>query len=306
MMPSPGGTPETCQFTTPPTLPAGTYDLYVAAVGVQSKSPFPFTVGVGGTSDGGTIGTSDAGVDATTGGVSDAGPGEGASPSAAGSSSAGASSSGPSAGGGSTPGAGGGATGGATGAASPNGDASSTTHGSAAGCGCRLTSDLRNERSTGPAGAALFALGMLALRRRSRRGLPGRGLPTPLVGFEARLFHRLRKAGSKLEVVATTHAGDVQIERGECRLLARGLFAVEWRSGWTAEELAVPTVSPRFQSVVPFHGDRLEQLDVVPSSTTRTTRGAHRVPGDPCPVVAPEAADEVASRRSLALATQRH
>jgi len=45
MMPSPGPTPETCDFTPPANLPDGSYDLYVSAVGVPSKDPFPFTVG---------------------------------------------------------------------------------------------------------------------------------------------------------------------------------------------------------------------------------------------------------------------
>ena len=62
MMPSKGPAPETCQFTTPKNLPAGTYDLYVSAVGVQSKTPVSFTPGVGGmVSDGGTGVASDSG-----------------------------------------------------------------------------------------------------------------------------------------------------------------------------------------------------------------------------------------------------
>jgi MYXO-CTERM domain-containing protein len=62
MMPSPGNTPETCQFTTPAGLPDGSYSLYVSAVGVQSKDGFPFTTGVGGngSSDGGATKVVDA------------------------------------------------------------------------------------------------------------------------------------------------------------------------------------------------------------------------------------------------------
>jgi MYXO-CTERM domain-containing protein len=64
MMPSKGPTPETCQFTTPTNLPEGTYNLFVSAVGVQSKDGVPFTVGVGttgGGGDGGTAAAADAG-----------------------------------------------------------------------------------------------------------------------------------------------------------------------------------------------------------------------------------------------------
>jgi MYXO-CTERM domain-containing protein len=56
MTPSKGSTPETCQFTTPAGLPAGSYNLFVSAVGVQSKNPFPFTVGQSTTGTGGTSG----------------------------------------------------------------------------------------------------------------------------------------------------------------------------------------------------------------------------------------------------------
>ncbi len=53
MMPSIGNTPETAQFTTPAGLATGTYNLFVSAVGVQSKTGFAFTTGVGGSGDGG-------------------------------------------------------------------------------------------------------------------------------------------------------------------------------------------------------------------------------------------------------------
>ncbi len=45
MMPSKGSAPETADFTLPTTITTGSYQLYVSAVGVISKTPFPFTVG---------------------------------------------------------------------------------------------------------------------------------------------------------------------------------------------------------------------------------------------------------------------
>jgi MYXO-CTERM domain-containing protein len=70
MMPSKGNTPETCQFTTPAGLPQGSYNLYVSAVGVQSKNPFPFTVGQSSSVDGGVAATSDGGGADGAGGAS--------------------------------------------------------------------------------------------------------------------------------------------------------------------------------------------------------------------------------------------
>jgi MYXO-CTERM domain-containing protein len=65
MMPSAGSAPETADFTTPAGLAAGSYQLYVSAVGVISQNAFPFTVGQSTTtgaagasgSTGGTTGT---------------------------------------------------------------------------------------------------------------------------------------------------------------------------------------------------------------------------------------------------------
>src|SRR5579863_8773507 len=57
MGPQVGTSPQTCQFTTPANLPSGSYSLFVSSAGVQSKTAFPFTVGVGGTATGGTSGT---------------------------------------------------------------------------------------------------------------------------------------------------------------------------------------------------------------------------------------------------------
>ncbi len=73
MMPSKGSAPETADFTVPSTITTGSYQLYVSAVGVISKTAFPFTVGQSTTtgaagasgSTGGTTGTGGA-----TGGAS--------------------------------------------------------------------------------------------------------------------------------------------------------------------------------------------------------------------------------------------
>ena len=82
MMPSKGNAPETCKFTTPAGLPDGTYSLFVSAVGVQSKDPYPFTVGVGGmprgtggagNASGGSAGASASGGSTATGGAAASG-----------------------------------------------------------------------------------------------------------------------------------------------------------------------------------------------------------------------------------------
>ena len=65
MTPSVGSNPETCDFTLPTTVPQGSYNLFVSAVGVQSKTGFPFTVGQSST-DTGTGGTG-GGTGGTTG-----------------------------------------------------------------------------------------------------------------------------------------------------------------------------------------------------------------------------------------------
>jgi hypothetical protein len=69
MMPSKGSTPETCQFTTPAGLAAGSYNLFVSAVGVQSKVAFPFTTGTSTTLDGGSGGSGGSGGTAGAGGA---------------------------------------------------------------------------------------------------------------------------------------------------------------------------------------------------------------------------------------------
>ena len=194
MMPSKGDKPETCQFTTPADLPQGTYSLFVSAVGVQSKDPYPFTVGKDGPTTG--PGTADGGAGAggassgTGGAASGAGgsvstgtgatPGTGATSGTGAASGSGAS---PSAGGATSPGSGAApGVGGATGAAA-SGNAAESTGGTGAnatgsssnssGCGCRTTPS----SGTG-ASALLLATMMLSaarLRRGARRGRRGDG-----------------------------------------------------------------------------------------------------------------------------------
>jgi len=164
MMPSRGNTPETCQFTTPPGLPAGTYDLYVSAVGVQSKTPLSFTVGVGGTSDAGIASGGDAGLvpdDAGGAGGSSSGSGS-SSGTAGGSSGAGVAEGGPTPSGGNGSPVGSADDGGSTGGAS-----------SSAGCGCRTTRarGLPDRLAVGLGAAAMIA----ALGRRRRRRPRGSG-----------------------------------------------------------------------------------------------------------------------------------
>jgi uncharacterized membrane protein YgcG len=157
MMPSKGATPETCQFTTPKNLPAGTYELYVSAVGVQSKDPVSFTTGVGGMG-----GAADAGTTAADAGGS---PGDSTSGTDAGTSSGGASSGGGSGGEGSN--GGGQATADGGGAA---GQGDHATGGSPpSGCACHAAG---NTSRRGLA-AWLVLIGLSAAgwgRRRARRG----------------------------------------------------------------------------------------------------------------------------------------
>jgi len=69
MMPSNGSAPETAQFTTPAGLPSGSYNLFVSAVGVQSKTAFPFTTGSSTTGTGGASGAGTGGVGGSSGGL---------------------------------------------------------------------------------------------------------------------------------------------------------------------------------------------------------------------------------------------
>ncbi len=70
MFPSKGSKVETTDFTTPAGLPNGSYNPYVSAVGVQSKNPFPFTVGQSSTTGAaGSSGSGTGGSSAGTGGA---------------------------------------------------------------------------------------------------------------------------------------------------------------------------------------------------------------------------------------------
>jgi hypothetical protein len=176
MAPSKGDTPETCDFTTPPDLPDGTYSLYVSALGVISKQPLNFKVGVGGKADGtvpttGGAGAGAAGAAAGAGGAGGAigsagafaSAGSGAQASAGNASSAGAAAIGgrpasAGAAGTSTSFAGSGALGSAgstSGAAAPH----------KSGCSCHVVAG-GTTQSTG--WASLGVLGLVALRARRR------------------------------------------------------------------------------------------------------------------------------------------
>jgi MYXO-CTERM domain-containing protein len=178
MMPSKGSAPETCQFTTPAGLPNGSYNLFVSAVGVQSKSPFPFTVGVGGTSDGGTTtgGGTDGGAGGADASTSDAGGSDASTGGGSGSSSGGATT-GSSGGSGSQSSGAGGSDGSRSGSASHGSGTASGSGGSTsgetpgenhAGCGCRTAGE--SGTSNGIAGLLGFAGILGGLARRRRRG----------------------------------------------------------------------------------------------------------------------------------------
>ncbi|HXX68555.1 MAG TPA: hypothetical protein VEK07_15310 [Polyangiaceae bacterium] len=159
MMPSAGSTPETCQFTTPPNLAAGTYDLYVSAVGVPSKTPITFVVGVGAVElDGGTA----AGDAAAGGAAADGGTEGGAQGGASSVADAGASAS-------SSVASGGAGSSGSTspGAVQGNEDTLGKTS-SPAGCGCGAVGTGSNGREW----AALLAVGaaVVGAARRRRSG----------------------------------------------------------------------------------------------------------------------------------------
>lgn len=179
MMPSAGSTVETTQFTTPAGLASGTYDLFVSAVGVQSKNPLAFTTGVGGTSDGGTgssssSGAADAGNDATTGsGGADAGEADASSGGSSGARS-GSSSGGTGPGTTSSSAAGNSSGAGSNGASSGGGAGSGDTsgeNGNPKGCGCTTV----GSRSNAGAGVSLLGLAGLifAAGRRRRRAKNG-------------------------------------------------------------------------------------------------------------------------------------
>ena len=186
MMPSKGSAPETAQFTTPAGLPAGSYNLFVSAVGVQSKTGFPFTVGVGGTSTGsagagaggssgaaGANGISGANSTGGAGGTSVAGQTGSAGSSAAGgdnTSSAGSTGNGVggasnAAGSSSSSGGVNNAGGGSPGTSSSTTDDTSDGSHDSAGCGCSTV----GTRGRAPAFMGLGLLGLALLRIRRRR-----------------------------------------------------------------------------------------------------------------------------------------
>jgi hypothetical protein len=164
MLPSKGSAPETCQFTTPAGLPDGTYDLYVSAVGVPSKDPFPFTTGQSsdaGAPDSGTA--SDAGPDAPSGAdasTHDGGTGSGSS----GGSSGGSGSS-------SSSGAGGGSGSSGSSGAAGGGDAGTGdgATGATSGCGCAAVGDHPSSRAAWAAALCLLGIVVARARRRMHR-----------------------------------------------------------------------------------------------------------------------------------------
>ncbi len=158
MMPSRGSTPETCEFTTPPGLTEGTYDLYVSAVGVQSKNPLRFTVGTGGTSDAGVAGGGDASVVSDDGG-DEGGGSTGTTPTSGAGSNLGASS------GGQATSSGDATAGSAVGNADGGDDRGPP---SSAGCGCRVA-QTRGDPNGALVGVSAAAA-ILSLRGRRRRG----------------------------------------------------------------------------------------------------------------------------------------
>jgi hypothetical protein len=184
MMPSKGNTLETADFTTPAGLPDGSYSLFVSAVGVQSKTAFPFTTGMSSTGGGGAGGTSSGGA-SSNGGTSSAGASSGGSAgtsSSAGSSgsssalggSTGTGGSGPSSSGGTL---GSGGSGGAlSGAGSPSSGGSGVSNpadGSDAKSGCACATVGLAGRGGGSL-ALLSLAAIIALAKRRRRSAPSR------------------------------------------------------------------------------------------------------------------------------------
>jgi len=204
MVPSKGNAVETADFTTPAGLPDGSYNLFVSAVGVQSKTAFPFKTGssttgggAGGTSSGGASGmssggTSSGGTGTSTGGTSSGGTGTGGTNSAgastggagtssggSGTSSGGSSGSGVTASGGTIGAAGSGVTssggaanhGGTSGLSGASGSSGSGNAGDGsddkAGCACS-TVGFTGQR--GSSAALLSLAGLIALAKRRRRG----------------------------------------------------------------------------------------------------------------------------------------
>jgi hypothetical protein len=161
MIPSKGTAPETTQFTTPAGLASGTYNLFVSAVGIQSKTAFIFTTGVGGTGDGGTGTTGgsssggsssgaaqDAGADATTGDAGKAGSSSGGGSSGGNGSSSGSGS------GSSSGSSGAGSSGAGSSGAGSSGSASSSGASSGAGNGQDASTGGASSGGSGSSGGA--------------------------------------------------------------------------------------------------------------------------------------------------------
>jgi MYXO-CTERM domain-containing protein len=144
MTPSKGSALETTDFTTPAGLPAGTYDLYVSAVGVPSKDPVVFTVGQNATGP-------DAGASSSSSSSSSTGSSSGASSSGA--SSSGASTSGASSSGGTTGDDAGATATTSSGSSSSAGTASSGSTASSSGSAASSSSASSGE-SSGASGAS--------------------------------------------------------------------------------------------------------------------------------------------------------
>ena len=202
MAPQAGTAPQTCQFTTPASLPSGSYSLYVSSVGVQSKNPFPFTVGqstttgtggtsgtggttgpggatgAGGTGTGGTTGsggtttgsggnTGTGGSSTGTGGATGSGGNTGTGGSAIGT--GGTTGSGGATGNGGATGSGGGSGNAGTGGAAAGSGGSSGEAGVSSGCSCE-TATAGSPGKLGALGTmSLFGLALVVGRRRRVR-----------------------------------------------------------------------------------------------------------------------------------------
>jgi MYXO-CTERM domain-containing protein len=198
MMPSKGSAPETTQFTTPAGLASGTYNLFVSSVGIQSKTAFIFTTGVGGTGDGGagpTGGSSsssggssssgsssgaarDAGADATNGG-GDAGKADGGSSGGTASSSSGSGTASSSGSGGASSGGGTASSSGGSGTASSSGSGGASSGGGTASSSGGASSGGGDAGDTGngqPSGCGCTTVG-------DTQGRTGAGWLLGLVGI---------------------------------------------------------------------------------------------------------------------------
>lgn len=203
MAPSKGSAVETAQFTTPAGLPSGTYNLYVSAVGVQSKNPFTFTTGMSSTASSSSSTSSSTGSSSSAAGSSSSvssssmSAGSGSSSGSSGASTSGTASGSASSATGSGSGSGTGTQSGGSGstgtglgngsssvgsAGSPSTGGSSGASGQGSGfgptqpsgCGCATLGRPAGEHG---AGALLCLVGALAVAERRRRSAPTRRQP---------------------------------------------------------------------------------------------------------------------------------